>query len=133
MRGENKNISTTVLTEVRTTVKKKKFSDVATFVLLWHDLLFSVYECFHKLHKKCQLIGLKQLFCLLTSLSVRKSNFHWFKHFLRLYISLHEMHAISFRNILLFGLAASYTAAHHSTSIGKKTIFAQKHLTIHTS
>lgn len=54
MRGANENMCTTVLTEVRTTVKKKiNFPDVATLVLLlWHHLLFYVYKCSQKLHKK---------------------------------------------------------------------------------
>jgi hypothetical protein len=62
---------------------------------------------------------MEQLFYLLTVLYVWKSKFHS-NIFLRLYISLHEMHAISFSKIFLFGLAASYTAAHHSMSVEKQ-------------
>jgi hypothetical protein len=131
---ENENISTTVLTGVRITVRKINFPDVATFVLLlWHYLLFSVHECFHKLHKKCLLIGLKQLFYLLTSLYVRKSNFHWFKHFSEI------IHLITWNACYIIQKHSSIWTScliYSSTSLNerrKKTIFARKHLTVHTS
>lgn len=75
MRGVNEENLCKVMPKISTTVKNIKFPDTVIIMLLliWHQLLFSVYECFYKLNKNVYLY-VRNRCCTYNILRVRKSN-----------------------------------------------------------